>query len=92
LPARVVVDGQGLPQAQLLTGANVNDCKGALPLFDELKPVKSPRGSLRKHPQKVHVDKAYDQRFIRRGVRQRHIQPPIARWGVGSNQPLGRHR
>jgi hypothetical protein len=54
-----------LPLTQSLTGANVNDCKEALTLLNEIKPVKSPRGPRRKRPDKVHADKAYDHRFIR---------------------------
>ena len=69
----LVVDGRGLPLAQSLTAANVNDCKEALPLLDEIKPVKSPCGPRRKRPDKVHADKAYDHRFTRRGLRLRHI-------------------
>ncbi len=87
-----MVDGQGLPLAQSLTGANVNDCKDALPLLDKIKPVKSPHGPRRKRPDKVHADKAYDHRFIRRGLRQRHIQSRVARRGIDSSQSLGRHR
>ena len=87
-----MVDGRGLPLAQSLTAANVNDCKEALPLLDDIQPVKSPRGPPRKRPDKAHGDKAYDHRFIRRGLRQRHIQPRIARRGIDSSQRLGRYR
>ena len=87
-----MVDVQGLPLAQSLTAANLNDCKEALPLLDDIKPVKSPRGPPRKQPEKAHADKAYDHRFIRRGRRLRHIQPRIARRGIDSSERLGRHR
>ncbi len=54
--------------------------------------MKSPHGSRRKRPDKVHADKAYDHRFIRQSLRLRHIQPRIARRGIDSSQRLGRHR
>lgn len=87
-----MVDAQGLPLAHSLTAANVNECKEALPLLDDIQPVKSPRGPPRTRPEKVHADKAYDYRFIRRGLRQRHSQPRIARRGLDSSQRLGRHQ
>ncbi|WP_430384137.1 transposase [Archangium violaceum] len=87
-----MVDGQGLPLAQSLTAADVNDCKEALPLLDGIRPVRSPRGRPRKRPARLHADKAYDHRFIRRGLRLRHIQPRIARRGIDSCQRFGRHR
>jgi len=87
-----VVEGQGLPLAQALTAANVNDCKLALPLLDSIAPVKAARGRPQQRPDSLHGDKAYDHRFIRRGLRRRHIRPRIARRGIDSSQRLGRHR
>jgi hypothetical protein len=74
-----VVDAQGLPLAQSLTAANVNDCKEALPLLDDIKPVKSPHGPSRKRPEKVHADNAYNHPF----------QPP--RPHRAGNEPPGLH-
>ena len=64
----------------------------ALPLFDAILPIKSPRGHPRRRPSKAHGDKGYDYAEVRRGLRQRHIIPRIARRGVESRQRLGRHR
>jgi hypothetical protein len=87
-----VVDGQGLPLTQALSGANLHDSQMALPLLDSISPVKAGRGRPRCRPHKLHGDKAYDYRFIRRGLRRRHIRPRIARRGIDSSQRLGRHR
>ena len=46
----------------------------------------------RRRPDKVHGDKAYDQRRCRDGCRRRRIKPRIARRGVESSRKLGRHR
>lgn len=63
-----------------------------LPLIDAIPPIKGPRGRPRRHPAKGHGDKGYDYADIRRELRQRHIGPRIARWGVESKERLGRHR
>ena len=49
-------------------------------------------GDPRRRPGKLHVDKAYDHRRGRRALTRRHIQPRIARRGIGSSARLGRHR
>ncbi len=67
--------------------------KRALPLFDAIRPVHNGRrGRPRKRPKKAHGDKGYDYSVIRRGLRQRHIIPRIARKGIESSQKLGRYR
>jgi hypothetical protein len=71
----------------------VHDKKRALPLVDAVPPVHNGRrGRPRKRPKKVHGDKGYDFRDIRRGLRARRITPRIARRGIESSQRLGRHR
>ena len=87
-----MVDGQGLPLAQSLTAANLHDSQQALALLDSIAPVKAARGRPRRRPHKLHADKAYDHRFIRQGLRQRHIRPRLARRGIDSSQQLGKHR
>ncbi len=54
--------------------------------------MRGPRGRPRRRPDKAHGDKGYDYPFIRRGLRQRHITPRIARRGIESSEKLGRHR
>ena len=63
-----------------------------LRLIDAIPPIKGPRGRPRRHPVKGHGDKGFDYADIRRGLRQRHIVPRIARRGIESRERLGRHR
>lgn len=89
----VVTDKRGRSLAVLLSAANVHDKRCALPLLDAIRPVHNGRrGRPRKRPKKGHGDKGYDDSDIRRGLRQRHIIPRIARKGIESSQRLGRHR
>jgi transposase len=63
------------------------------PILDQLRPVKVPsRGRPRRRPVKLHADKAYDNRRVRRYLRRRGITARIARRGIDSSQRLGRHR
>ena len=56
-------------------------------------PVRSGRrGRPRRHPAKLHADKAYDHRRNRRECRERGIRPRIARRGIEISERLGRHR
>ncbi len=59
------------------------------PILDQLRPIKGVgRGRPRRRPVKLHADKAYDNRRLRR----RGITARIARIGIDSSQRLGRHR
>ena len=87
-----VVDRNGLPLAALLTGANVPDGQKLLAVVDAIPPVRGKRGRPRHRPTKVHADKAYDDKKLRRGLRKRGIIPRIARRGVESGEKLGRFR
>ena len=63
-----------------------------LETVDAVGPVRGGRGRPRQRPQKLHADKAYDDRKLRQGLRERGITPRIARRGVESSVRLGRHR
>jgi len=55
--------------------------------------VKGPgRGRPRRRPVKLHADKGYDNRRVRRYLAGRGITARIARRGVESSARLGRHR
>ena len=75
-----------------MSGANRQDSQLLVPLVDAVPPIKTPRGGRRKRPQKLHADKAYDFRFCRQALRQRHIMPRIARRRIESSERLGRYR
>jgi transposase len=89
----VASDGKGTPLALVHTGANVHDSQQAIPLIDAIPPIKQPRGGRRRRPEKVFGDKAYDaETKIRRALRQRGIQPLIAKRNTEHGSGLGKHR
>jgi transposase len=88
----LAADGGGLPLSLLATGANTNDGLVFEALLDDIPVVRTPAGSRRFRPGKVHVDKAYDHRRCRAYLRRRGIGPRIARRRIDSSTRLGRHR
>lgn len=88
----MLCDRLGLPLAVLVSAANTPDAQLLMPLLDSIAPIRSRRGRPRQRPDKLHADKAYDQRALREQVRRRGIGVRIARKGVESSQRLGRHR
>jgi transposase len=87
-----VVDRKGIPLAVMLSGANVHDSMVFEDLIDAIEPIKGTRGRPRKRPEKLHADKAYDDKKCARALRKRGIKRRIARKGVESSEKLGRHR
>jgi transposase len=85
-------DRNGLPLTVLVSAANVHDSQLLLPLLDSIVPIPGRRGRPRHRPDKLHADKAYDQRALRAEVSRRGIGVRIARKGVESSQKLGRYR
>ncbi len=86
------VDKNGLPLATVLSGANVPDGKRLLATVDAIPFVRGKRGRPHHRPEKVHADKAYDDKKLRRGLRERRITPRLARRGIESGEKLGRYR
>lgn len=76
----------------MLTASNVPDVVTLLRMVDLIRPIGGRRGRPRRRPDKVHADKGYVSRANRRGLRQRGIQPRIARKGIESSERLGRYR
>ncbi len=89
----LITDGYGTPLAIEHTGANVHDSEMAMPLVDAIKPIKRPTGRPRKRPDSVLADWAYDaEQKIRQPLRQRGIQPLIARRNTEHGSGLGTYR
>ena len=76
----------------MISAANVHDSMVFEELIDSIEPIKRPRGRLRKRPQKLHADKAYDDKKCKGALRRRGIKSRIARKGIESSEKLGRHR
>ena len=90
-----MVDRKGVPLTVMLTAANVHDSMVFEELVDSIEPIKGFRGRPgrpRKRPEKLHADKAYDDKKCARALRKRGIKRRIARKGVESSKKLGRHR
>nr|WP_258558849.1 IS5 family transposase [Kocuria rosea] len=89
----LLVTADGLPLAVAITGANRHDSMLVEPILDGLSPVKGRgRSRPRRRPVKLHADKAYDSKRVRRYLRRRGITARIARIGVDPSECLGRHR
>jgi len=88
----LVSDRRGVPLAVMLTAANVHDSMVFKELIDAVEPIKRPRGRPRKRPEKLHADKAYDDKKCKGALRKRRIKSRIARKGIESTEKLGRHR
>jgi transposase len=89
----LVSDRRGVPLTVVLTAANVHDSMVFEELIDAVEPIKRPgRGRPRGRPEKLHADKAYDDKKCKGALRKRGIKSRIARKGVESSEKLGRHR
>lgn len=77
----------------LVSAANVHDSKMLIPTVDALEPIRSSRvGRPRRRPKKLHADKGYDYKHLRKALRRRRIIPRIARCGIEPKDKLGRFR
>ncbi len=89
----IVVDRTGIPLAAMITAANMHDSMVFEELIDAIEPIKRPgRGRPRKRPEKLHADKAYDDKKCAQALRRRGIKRRIARKGIESSEKLGWHR
>ncbi|MFF2570983.1 IS5 family transposase [Streptomyces sp. NPDC058084] len=88
----LVTDRNGLPLSLGISGANMHDSRGLIPLVRGIPPIRSSRGPRRRRPAKLHADKGYDYDHLRRWLREQGIRHRIARKGVESSQRLGQHR
>ena len=89
----LLVTADGLPLAVAISGANRHDSMLAEPILDGLSLIKGlGPGRPWRRPVKLHADKAYDNKRVRRYLRRRGITARIARIRVNSSERLGRHR
>ena len=88
----MICDGQGLPLATLLTGANAHDVTQLLPLIEAIPAVKGKVGRPRQRPARVQGDRAYDSEPHRAELRQRGIEPVLAKRNTEHGSGLGVYR
>ena len=67
----LLVEGQGIPLAVSLTGANRHDITQLLNLVESIPPVKGRRGRPRQKPNSVQGDRGYDSEPHRRALKKR---------------------
>ena len=88
----MLTEANGTPLSAILTGANRHDVTQLLPLVEAVPPVRGQRGRLRRRPQRLYADRAYDSRRHRQELRRRHIAPSLARRGAEHGSGLGVYR
>ncbi len=72
----MLTEGDGLPLAVAVTGANVHELKVALPVVDRVR-VARRRGRAKQRPTTLAADRGYDSRALRQALLRRGIQPSI---------------
>jgi transposase len=85
----VITDAQGVPLATRLTGANAHDSTQLVPLLDAIPPVAGKPGRPRKRPDDLYADRAYDSDPHREELRERGVEPHIARRNTEHGSGLG---
>ncbi|WP_017924347.1 IS5 family transposase, partial [Burkholderia glumae] len=88
----IVTDANSPPLAAILTGANVSDITQWLPLIDAIAPIRGLRGHPLRRPRVVYADRGYDSEPHRRALRDRGIEPVIARRRTEHGSGLGKYR
>src|SRR5215210_6601671 len=85
----VLTEAKGVPLAASLTAANRNDITQVIPLVDAVPPVSGKPGRPRRRPQKLYADRGYDGDEKREALRERGVEPKIARRGEPHGSGLG---
>ena len=88
----IITDGGGIPLATTLTGAKAADVGQLEPLVDAIPPVRGKPGRPRSRPDRVYADRAYDSDPHRDRLRDKGIDPQIARRRTAHGSGLGRYR
>jgi transposase len=88
----LITDANGIPLAVTLTAANAHDVTQLEPLLDAIPPVRGKPGRPRRKPDRVQGDRAYDSEPHRRRLRERRIEPVLAKRNTAHGSGLGKHR
>jgi transposase len=87
-----LVDGKGTPLALRLTGANRNESLEAMPLVDDIPPIRGRRGRPRRKPKGRYGDRQYGTPRTRKGLEERGIEDHLARQRTPHGSGLGKIR
>ena len=88
----LVTDGNGLPLAVKLTGANRHDVTQLLPLVESIPPIAGKAGRPRCKPDSLLGDRGYDSEPHRQELRQKNIEPVLAKRRTENGSGLGIYR
>jgi len=88
----VITDGNGIPLATRLTGANCHDVTQLIPLVDGLPRIRGKRGRPRRYPDSVQGDRGYDSEIHRWLLIARGIDPNLAKRRTPHGSGLGKTR
>jgi transposase len=88
----VLTDAQGIPLAVTVTGANVADITQLLPLVDAIPDLSEGDGHEPPQPEVLYADRAYDSEPHREELRDRGIEPKLAKRRTEHGSGLGVHR
>ena len=85
----VMTDAQGIPLAATVTAANVNEVAQVFVVLAAMPPVGGKPGSKRRKPERLQGDRGYDSEPQREELRERKIDPKLAKRGTEQGRGLG---
>jgi transposase len=85
----IITDGNGIPLAVTVTGANQHDVTQLIPLVDAIPPVRGKCGRPRRRPNFIIADRAYDSNPHRDKLLERKMRSLIARRNTEHGSGLG---
>jgi transposase len=88
----VMTDAQGIPLVVTVTGANVADVTQLIPLVDGIPDLSGEEGDKPTKPAVLYADRAYDSEPHREELRERGIEPKIAKRRTEHGSGLGVYR
>jgi len=88
----IITDGQGLPFATKLTGANRHDITQLTGLVEAIPPISGKVGHPRNRPDSVQGDRGYDSEPHRQELRRKRIKPILAKRRTENGSGLGIYR
>jgi transposase len=88
----LLIDSHGIPLAEEVTAANVNDVVELIPLVVAIPPVAGKPGRPKERPGAIQGDRGYDSEPARQFLRWLQIKPLLAKRNTGHGSGLGRTR